>query len=1146
MPTFMTMIDRIPAYLLKLSAIALAYWAMGMIGPALTKPADYDVAIWPQAGLAIAVLILWGMRLWPGVLLGSIILSTGILVSSGMPISWHTVGRALPFSIGPTIQAVGAAWIARRMFGRPIQFEKARDFGLLLLLCGPLICLIAPTIGFAVVMIRDGVALSEVPVSWPTWWLGQVLGVIIFLPIGLLGPWRPWTLTCAEKPVTSFTRMSFAVLALSLCLTFLASGVTGRIADQRNQNAFETLAHDHEFALLQRLNSYKESLDAAAGFFRGSNNVDPQEWARFVDEITFGDVLSETYDIGALIINSDEGTAASLADLEGAFARLSGLFDDETVETIEYFSPSDQSVAAAPPTEEIKAGKYDAALHARDTGMATITRRLSEETKDLGFLIFRPIYDGEKRPQNELRRRQTFIGWTYAHVTGSALLSGLTQSQGARLNVAIYEGPTTDAESLIVSSNEKPLAKSGGFRVAETLSVMGRGWTLVWESTPAFDATVVSREGLLVLLGGLLATFLLSLFLLALDRRQESIRQTVERKTREIVAVEQQNQSIVQTAVVAIVVLNGGGEVLQYNRAASRLFGLDEGEKSDEWLVQHLRQLDLLADTETTSERKVTARTLMGEALHLAIQLNGWTGENDEQRYTAIIRDITGEVRAKRALEQTEERWKLALEGADLGVFDIDLKAKTSKVSETWKTMLGFAPDAAIDSQKEWIERIHPDDLPAVLEADRACILGKTPRSIAEYRIRCVDGSWIWMRSDAVIAARNANGSAIRMVGTQTNITELKDATAALLASEKKFRNAIEDAPVGMALMTPRRQWIKVNAALCNLLGYSETELMAIDISELFHMDDLEVSKDGKLEQVLRGELKSYQREMRVLHKDGRALWMLISVSLGHDHDGSDHLITIYQDISEQKETERMKSEFVASVSHELRTPLTSIRGSLGLIIGTMSDDLSEGLQRLLTIAHANSERLVLLVNDILDLEKMSTGNMSFDIQPENLRRLIVDAIDANQGYADQAGVDQKLDDDLPEVEIAVDRHRFHQILANLLSNAAKFSPEGGTVQVAGKRHGDKIRVCVTDNGPGIQHQFRPRIFSRFAQADSSATRKTSGTGLGLHLAKMMVEEMGGSIGFESEVGCGSTFWVDLPIAGAVEDDAMMMEQRSA
>ncbi|RLQ87222.1 PAS domain S-box protein [Notoacmeibacter ruber] len=1121
-------------YLLKLAMVAVAYPAMGLIGLALTQPAHFEISIWPQAGLAIALLILWGMKPWPGIFIGSIFLSFGIGVSSGMTADLWRLFTSIPFAVGPTLQAVAAAWITRKLFGNPLRFGSFIDIGLLLLICGPLICAIAPTLGFAWIMAKNGVTAAEVPLSWSGWWFGQVLGVIVFLPIGLIGPWRPWTLTLKGSPATGFTRLTVSILALSLCLTFVASGITERTAVERNEKAFESLVNDHQFALRQRLESYEQILDAAVGLFKSSDEVTPEEWETFIQQVTKNTALEQSYDIGVIKRVPENSPARQFSIGNYHLSHVWGRDSWSTPLTTEYFSVSRSEPSDWTPNPEWQAGRNGAALHARDTGSSAISRQLGQNTPEPGFLIFTPLYAGGAVSLTVAQRQEAFEGWVYIQVTGQALMTSLTKSQGVSLDFSVYEGPEAQPARLIYTTISN-VPRSEEFRIEKTLPVMERSWTIIWRSTPDFHSVISAHEGIYVLTGGLLLTFLLSLFLLALDRRQEAIRQMVERKTREVLAVEQENRSIIETAVVGIVVLDRAGQILRYNQAVNRLAG---GPSTDAELQSFLEQLNLLDRQDGGTDHEVRSVHWRGETMHLTVQLNSWTGENDEPRYTAIIRDITGEIQAKRTLEETEERWKMALEGANLGVFDIDLPNGTSTVSETWKTMLGFAPDAQIDPQAEWLDRVHPDDLPKVQEEDRACMAQEKARSVMEYRIRRADGRWIWLRSDAVITAYDRDGRPLRMVGTQTDVTELKNAVTALQANEQKFRNAIEDAPVGMALVTPGREWIKVNAALCTLLGYSEQELLGLDVSDFVNAADLASLNDGKLEQVLRGEISTYQRELRVYHRDGRLLWVLISVSLGRDHEGSDHLIVIFQDITEQKEMERLKSEFVASVSHELRTPLTSIRGSLGLIIGSLSHELSDGVERLLTIAHANSERLVHLVNDILDLEKMSSGKMSFDIEEESLGILIRDAVEANQGFADQLGIEQDLDGTPFDVRVEVDSNRFHQVLANLLSNAVKFSPEGGTVRVFGEMRGGNIRIYVKDDGPGIAPQFRSRIFSRFAQADSSATRKANGTGLGLHLAKMMVEEMGGRIGFESDYGDGSTFWIELPVTNAAGENA--------
>lgn len=227
------------------------------------------------------------------------------------------------------------------------------------------------------------------------------------------------------------------------------------------------------------------------------------------------------------------------------------------------------------------------------------------------------------------------------------------------------------------------------------------------------------------------------------------------------------------------------------------------------------------------------------------------------------------------------------------------------------------------------------------------------------------------------------------------------------------------------------------------------------------------------------------------------------------------------------------KSDFLATVSHELRTPLTSIRGALALIAGGVAGELPAAAKPLIDIAHKNSERLILLVNDILDMEKIEAGKMEFNASPVKLMPLLLQALDGNHAYAEQYKVAYVLEsapaNELSGAMVSVDSDRMMQVFTNLLSNAAKYSPAGGRVLVAVERIGRDIRVTVKDNGPGIPDEFRVRIFQKFAQADSSDSRKKGGTGLGLSIAKAIIEKMGGNIGFDSQPHVQTAFYVELP-----------------
>jgi signal transduction histidine kinase len=232
---------------------------------------------------------------------------------------------------------------------------------------------------------------------------------------------------------------------------------------------------------------------------------------------------------------------------------------------------------------------------------------------------------------------------------------------------------------------------------------------------------------------------------------------------------------------------------------------------------------------------------------------------------------------------------------------------------------------------------------------------------------------------------------------------------------------------------------------------------------------------------------------------------------------------------TERKRLERLKDEFVSTVSHELRTPLTSISGSLGLLMGNAAGTLPKPMARLLAIAHTNSQRLVRLVDDILDIEKMQAGRMVFNFSRVEVRPLVAQAIAANRGFAESYGVRVRLEAARTATEVRADPDRLLQVVTNLLSNAIKFSPADQEVVIAIEKGTDMVRLTVRDHGPGIPVDFKPLIFEKFAQADAGAARQKGGTGLGLSIVKQIVDRLSGEVGFLDAPGGGTIFHIQLP-----------------
>jgi PAS domain S-box-containing protein len=355
--------------------------------------------------------------------------------------------------------------------------------------------------------------------------------------------------------------------------------------------------------------------------------------------------------------------------------------------------------------------------------------------------------------------------------------------------------------------------------------------------------------------------------------------------------------------------------------------------------------------------------------------------------------------------------------------------------------------------------------------------------------------------------------------------------TVNLRDSEQRFRALVEHAPVGIFLTDVDGNCELVNGRWSELTGLSLEHALGQGWTLALHPAD-RPQVFGEWNQAVQ-EGREFSLEFRYMRR-GEEVWVSSqAVALTNDEGEKTGFIGTVFDLTERMKVELLKNEFISTVSHELRTPLTSIRGSLGLVIGGAVGPIPQPAAKLLAIAASNSERLVRLINDILDIEKLDSGKLHFELRRCELQLLVEQAVAVNQGYAQQLGTSLAIRCALPGAAAMLDADRTLQVLTNLLSNAAKFSPPGQPVEVALTRRQGNLRVEVRDRGPGIPLAFRERIFQKFAQADSSDTRAKGGTGLGLNISKAIIERQGGTIGFDSAPEQGATFYFEVPEAGA-------------
>ena len=374
------------------------------------------------------------------------------------------------------------------------------------------------------------------------------------------------------------------------------------------------------------------------------------------------------------------------------------------------------------------------------------------------------------------------------------------------------------------------------------------------------------------------------------------------------------------------------------------------------------------------------------------------------------------------------------------------------------------------------------------------------------------------------------NADGILVTAAIRDISVRRAADNHLAQMEERYRGLLEAAPDAMVVVNQVGEIVLLNVQAEKRFGYRRDELLGQKVTNIIQKgfaerliaDGLRSEADALAQQIGTGI------ELIGRRKDGSEFPIELMLSPLESAEGI--LVTAaIRDITTRKNMERLKDDFVSAVSHELRTPLTSISASLALLIGKAGGNLPEKVARLIGIAHTNSQRLVRLVNDILDIEKMDSGQAVFKFERVDVRLQVEQAIEANLGFAEAHNVRIQLEVDATACDARTDQDRFAQVVTNLLSNAIKYSSPDGEVVVAIENGNDAIRISVRDHGTGIPAEFKPRIFERFAQADSTNARQKGGTGLGLSIVKQIVDRLGGEVSFADALGGGTVFHVDLP-----------------
>ncbi|HEY0139341.1 MAG TPA: PAS domain S-box protein [Thermoanaerobaculia bacterium] len=591
----------------------------------------------------------------------------------------------------------------------------------------------------------------------------------------------------------------------------------------------------------------------------------------------------------------------------------------------------------------------------------------------------------------------------------------------------------------------------------------------------------------------------------------------------------QRLNSIFENALGGVAIVDHNGIYTFVNAAYARCLDRDPheivGSKAGYWVFEDDRPLVAWALDELTRtgraecELRVTRRDDRLGVTRVVLVASG----GDRFLFS---KDITAEKQAEEARRRSEERFELATRATNDVIWEWDLVRHRLWISDALPQRIGVPLSGGDVDGDLWIDAIHPDDRErAVCNATVAMDSGVEHWN-EEYRVRRADGTYANVFDRAFIV-RDADGTAQRMIGAMVDISARKvaeDSIANLVRQNEMILSSMAEGAFGIDV---EGRATFVNESAAKLLGWRADELIGRRIHDVVHHSREDGSPypwhECPSQEVLLNGTSVNNGNQVFWRNDGSAFPVDFACRPMRNADGNVvGAVITFRDITERRAVEKMKDEFVSIVSHELRTPLTSIRGALGLLAGGRVGDMPERARRMLDIAVSNTDRLVRLINDILDIERMESGRITLTRQFCDAGDLIDEAVEVMRPMATRAGVELEA---LPcNVTIYADRDRVVQTITNLISNAIKFSDPSTRVTVAASTVDGQVQFEVADQGRGIPESKLDAIFERFQQVDASDSREKGGSGLGLAICRSIVRQHGGEIWCESELGRGSRF----------------------
>ncbi len=774
----------------------------------LSVPPGYATLIWPPSGLALAAVILYGYESVLGIFFGAFLFNLSIVHGLSFETGIDTTKINVPIliAIGSTIQPVLLMKAISYLYGAPAHFKKWADLAHLIFIITPVFCFVASTIGVLSLYYGGIVSAENFWSNWVTWWFGDYIGIVLFASLILFLPVFSNRIMWKGRVVTGLTIFSIYALMIPLGITIYAWKASTQFIYEKNLLTFQEQVVEAEKALMHRIDSYEFALKGARGFFLGSDYVSPDEWREYVGSL---DVEKNFIGINGIGWIPKVSTSKLPEFLAWAKENKSpdfkihpdaSLSPDERY-VITYIEPEVKNKAAVGLDISFEQKRFDAANISRDTGMTSITKKITlvqDNEKNPGFLLLVPLYKKGSDTSTVQHRRDSLMGWIYAPFIAKRFMNDLVVGQGKLLQIRIYDGDIINTdESIYDSQKDRKADYNPEYQVTKTIDIKQNRWTLIYESTPAFEKQVYGYEPLLILIGGLLFTLLFGVFLYFLSRQSEKIQLEVTEKTQELSISEQRYNLAVKGMSAGLWDWNVVTGESFWSEQFRRILGISMDEiASDAAFMARIHPDDLdavNADIQrhysdgVSHDMQFRMRHEDGHFIwvHGSAQ-TAWNDLGAPVRMVGSITDISARKYAEDALIRSEELNNLAVRGMSVGLWDWNILTGEITTSYKLHELLGWNFGSEfVANFNDFVDRVHTDDIEKVTMALNNHLVNKFPYDV-EYRLQMDNGGYIWLQACGQ-AKWDEDGKPTRMVGSIANIDARKRAEEKLIESNAEL-----------------------------------------------------------------------------------------------------------------------------------------------------------------------------------------------------------------------------------------------------------------------------------------------------------------------------------------------------------------------